>query len=97
MRLELCRSSVDATPPGPIAVALLPGDESLGVYCDATPEPELGEFRQLLSRQLVATFKLTPGTQTGSGSLALLQIGGLRRDVACSGFERTTSDSQSED
>ncbi len=62
----------DAALPGSTGVAVLPAGESFSVYYNATPNQSWANPGSFSAGQLIATFKSTPGTQTGSGPVALV-------------------------
>ena len=57
---------------GSTSVAVLPAGESLSVYYNAAPNQSWANPDSFSAGQLVATFKSMPGTQTGSGPIALV-------------------------
>jgi hypothetical protein len=62
----------DTTAAGSAGVAVLPSGHSLNVYFNATPGQSWNNPGSFSAGQLVATFRSTTGTQTGSGPVALV-------------------------
>ena len=57
---------------GGVSVVVLPAGETLNIYFNASPNQTWSSPASFSAGQLVATFKSTPGTQTGSGPVALV-------------------------
>ena len=62
----------DPATPGSTSTAVLPAGETLSVYYNATPNQSWTNPASFSAGELIATFKSTAGTQTGSGPVALV-------------------------
>jgi hypothetical protein len=62
----------DATAAGSAGVAVLPSGRDLNVYFNANPGQNWSNPASFSAGQLVATFRSTTGTQTGSGPVAMV-------------------------
>ena len=61
-----------AKDPGSIGVAVLPSNESFNIYYNANPNQSWSNPASFAAGQLIASFKSTPGTQTGAGPVSFV-------------------------
>ena len=62
----------DANTPGSVGVAVLPSGHNLNVYFNANPNQSWNDPASFSAGRLVASFQSTTGTQTSSGTVALV-------------------------